>query len=104
MCEFYCCAELPQISIRAAIRQKKPFQLQFPRITFNSHVSATEEDDTPSYDSSNGGYEQPAQAGYGQSNGNAGYGQSNGNAGGYGQSNGNSNYGGNDGEYQSRPY
>lgn len=84
--------ELPQISIRASIKQKKPFQLQLPQISFTKHISAEEDvDDTPapaaykgnaqSYDApqqntnygsnNNGGYraassyERPATGGYG---------------------------------------
>lgn len=36
--------ELPQISIKASVKQKKPFTLQLPVIKFNAHA-ATEEDD-----------------------------------------------------------
>ena len=37
--------ELPQISIKASVKQKKPFTLQLPVIKFNAHA-ATEEDDS----------------------------------------------------------
>jgi hypothetical protein len=92
--------ELPQISIRAAIKQRKPFRLQLPKISFSSSVSATEEDDEPApekpsygnnnnyqannnnYQSNNNNYQQqveqpqPAQN-YGQNNGGYGAASSN---------------------------
>src|SRR4051812_19379635 len=36
--------ELPQISIKASVKDKKPFTLKLPIIKFNAHAS-TEEDD-----------------------------------------------------------
>ncbi|KAI1282133.1 hypothetical protein HDE_13256 [Halotydeus destructor] len=89
--------ELPQISIKASIKQRKPFQLRLPRITFNSHVSATEEDeeDKPAYGAGSKPYQVPApapmpvnsyvqqQESYGNQ-GNGGYGNNNGGNGGYG--------------------
>lgn len=49
--------ELPQISIKASVKQKKPFTLQLPVIKFNAHA-ATEEDDSeyPSHGASPHGY------------------------------------------------
>lgn len=53
--------ELPQISIKASMKNKKPFTLQLPIIKFNAHASQEEVED---------GY--PASNGYGNSGGEQG--------------------------------
>lgn len=40
--------ELPQISIKASMKNKKPFTLQLPIIKFNAHASTEEEESYPS--------------------------------------------------------
>lgn len=60
--------ELPQISIKASVKNKKPFTLQMPVIKFNAHAS-TEEDHEYG---SGGGYGGHAPAAYGEAEGGAG--------------------------------
>lgn len=82
--------ELPQISIKASVRQKKPFTLQLPVIKFNAHAT-TEEDEDQGY-GSGGGYGVGGGGGYMPSAGGdtSSYGGGGGSAsGGYGE---NSNY------------
>lgn len=58
--------ELPQISIKASVKNKKPFTLKMPVIKFNAHAS-TEDDNEYG-----GGYGQPPAPAYGEGDGGAG--------------------------------
>jgi len=52
--------ELPQITIRASIKQRKqPFRLQLPQISFSAHGNTDDEEEQPAnYDNGNNGYQQ----------------------------------------------
>ena len=50
--------ELPQISIKASVKNKKPFTLKLPIIKFNAHANTEEEYPTPQY---GGGDQHPQQ-------------------------------------------
>ena len=73
--------ELPQISIKASMKNKKPFVLQLPIIKFNAHASSEEEDAYPTGNNE----------GYGNNGGGKNYGNNEGNS--YGNQGGQS-YGG----------
>lgn len=60
--------ELPQISIKASVKNKKPFTLKMPVIKFNAHAS-TEEDHE--YGGGSGGYAPPPAPAYGEGDGGA---------------------------------
>ena len=59
--------ELPQISIKASVKNKKPFTLKMPVIKFNAHAS-TEEDNEYG---GGGGYGPPPAPAYGEAEGGA---------------------------------
>ena len=52
--------ELPQISIKASVKNKKPFTLKMPIIKFNAHASSEEDNE---YGGGGGGYAPPPAAG-----------------------------------------
>lgn len=60
--------ELPQISIKASVKNKKPFTLKMPVIKFNAHASTEDDND---YGPGYGGHA-PAPAPYGMAEGGAG--------------------------------
>jgi len=97
--------ELPQISIKASMKNKKPMVLKLPIIKFNAHASS-EEDDYGNNDYGNKGYSGGGGGGAGYSGGGysggggggAGY-----SGGGYSSSNQGNSYSGNQGGQQYNP-